>query len=255
MASRAFTAMLTSAVSNWLTSASTKQRSQAISVTIWMREPTMVRSMSVIAADALGDVEHLGLERLPARKGQELARELGGAVHRVGDRVDVAPPALLGQVGPAQEVGRRADDGEQVVEVVRDAAGELAHRLHLLRLPQGRLSLLPLGNGIDDAGLQLLVQPAQGRLGLLAVGDVEHELDHLVANPARREQPPPARTIFAEVLLLVGGGSRPFVVTSSTARQDSGWNSSGVSSCQVLPIASSRLKPVMRRKASFASVS
>ena len=31
--------------------------------------------------------------------------------------------------------------GEQVVEVVRDAAGELAHRLHLLRLAQGLLGL------------------------------------------------------------------------------------------------------------------
>ena len=136
MASRAFTAMLTSAVSNWLTSASTKQRSQAMSVTIWMREPTMVRSMSATARTRSAHVEHLGLERLPAREGQQLARELGGAVHRVRDRVDVAPPPLLGQVGPAQQLGGRADDGEQVVEVVRDAAGELAHRLHLLRLPQ-----------------------------------------------------------------------------------------------------------------------
>jgi hypothetical protein len=47
MASRAFTAMLTSAVSNWLASASTRQCSmQPNSVAISMREPTMVRSMS-----------------------------------------------------------------------------------------------------------------------------------------------------------------------------------------------------------------
>jgi hypothetical protein len=38
------------------------------------------------------------------------------------------------------------------------------------------------------------------------------------------------------------------------ACRDSGWNSSGVSSCHVLPSASSRLKPVMPKKASFTSV-
>ena len=33
--------------------------------------------------------------------------------------------------------------GQQVVEVVRDAAGELADGLHLLRLAQGLLGLAP----------------------------------------------------------------------------------------------------------------
>ena len=36
------------------------------------------------------------------------------------------------------------DDGEQVVEVVRDAAGEPADRLHLLRLLELALGLLQL---------------------------------------------------------------------------------------------------------------
>ncbi len=49
MASRAFTAMLTRAVSNCATSASTKQRSAVASVTIRMREPTMVRTISLTA--------------------------------------------------------------------------------------------------------------------------------------------------------------------------------------------------------------
>jgi len=33
------------------------------------------------------------------------------------------------------------DDGEQIVEVVRDAAAELTHGLHLHRLAEGRLRL------------------------------------------------------------------------------------------------------------------
>ena len=84
MASRAFTAMFTSAVSNWLTSASTRQLSQRTSVTIWMREPTMVRSMSRDGAQPLGSVEHLRLERLAAGEGKKLSCELGGAIDGVG---------------------------------------------------------------------------------------------------------------------------------------------------------------------------
>ena len=61
MASRALTAMFTSAVSNWVTSASTKQRSQAMSVTIRMRAPTMVRSMSVTARMRSGTSNTSGL--------------------------------------------------------------------------------------------------------------------------------------------------------------------------------------------------
>src|SRR3546814_9799892 len=38
------------------------------------------------------------------------------------------------------------DDREHIVEVVRDAAGELADRLHLLRLAQPRLGGLALGH-------------------------------------------------------------------------------------------------------------
>ena len=90
--------------------------------------------------DALAGVEDLGLQGLPAREGQQLTRELGGAVDRVGDRADVALAALLRQVRPLEQVGGGLDDGQQVVEVVRHATGELADGLHLLGLPQGLLS-------------------------------------------------------------------------------------------------------------------
>ena len=46
MALRAFTAMLTRAVSNWLTSARTKQGSPGTSMTTWMRAPVTVSSIS-----------------------------------------------------------------------------------------------------------------------------------------------------------------------------------------------------------------
>ena len=104
------------------------------------------------------DLEDLGAEGLPAREGEELTGKLGGAVHRVGDRLDVAAPPLLREVRPLEQVGRRLDHGQQVVEVVGDAAGELAHCLQLLRLPQGFLDALAL----DALGLQAVVCLRQG---------------------------------------------------------------------------------------------
>ena len=43
-----------------------------------------------------------------------------------------------------QELAVAGDRGQEVVEVVRDAAGEAADRLHLLRLAQLRLELAPV---------------------------------------------------------------------------------------------------------------
>ena len=109
-------------------------------------------------ADELGDVLDLGadiedlrLQRLAAGEGEKLRGELGSALHRLGDRIDVAAAALLRQFAAAQEIGGGADDGEEVVEVVRDAAGELADGLHLLRMAQRFLALAPLGD-VDGFG-------------------------------------------------------------------------------------------------------
>jgi hypothetical protein len=99
MASRAFTAMLTSAVSNWLASASTKQASPPSSVTISIPGAHDRAQHVRDGADAIGRVEHLGLERLAAGEGEELPGELGGAVHRVRDRVDVRRRALSPRSG------------------------------------------------------------------------------------------------------------------------------------------------------------
>jgi hypothetical protein len=52
------------------------------------------------------------------------------------------------------------DDRQQVVEVVRDAAGELADRLHLLRLAQALLQPLAVAHVAHDGLHQpVLAQP------------------------------------------------------------------------------------------------
>ena len=96
--------------------------------------------------DLGADIEHLRLQRLPAGERQQLSGQLGGALHRLGNRVDVAPAPLFRQFAAAQEVGRGSDDGQQIVEIVRHAAGQLSDRFHLLRLAQRFLALAALGD-------------------------------------------------------------------------------------------------------------
>ena len=50
------------------------------------------------------------------------------------------------------------DDREQIVEIMCDAAGEVADGLHLLRLTQGVFDLGPLANLFVDPVLQIFVQ-------------------------------------------------------------------------------------------------
>ena len=145
------------------------------------------------ALDLRADIEHLRLQRLPAGKRQQLRGQLGGALHGFGDRVDVAAAPLLRQFAAAQEVGRGADDGQEIVEIVRDAAGELADRFHLLRLPQRFLALAALGD-VDglrhraDDGAMLVAQRAHREIEIaLADRQMQPHLDpHLFALHARR---------------------------------------------------------------------
>ncbi len=85
--------------------------------------------------------------------------EVGGPPGGFDDRFEIAQLLVFGQVAVvAQEVAGPGDDGHQIVEIMGDAAGQLAQRLQLLRLQQrfaGRLQLV---------------------LGKLLVGDVAGDL-------------------------------------------------------------------------------
>ena len=54
-------------------------------------------------------------------------------------------------VSSAIRFGVAVDHREQIVEVVRDAAGEKAHGLHLLRLTQLRLESPAIGDVLEHA--------------------------------------------------------------------------------------------------------
>src|SRR4051794_32543423 len=117
-----------------------------------------------------------------AREGEQTVREgrgaVGGGHGGAGVAFDVAGPALADAA--LQHIEGADDAGEQVVEVVGDAARELAHRLHLLRLAQlllGALALLHLGVQALVGGLKLGRAlgdpPLEQPLGLDVLADID----------------------------------------------------------------------------------
>jgi len=106
---------------------------------------------------------------------------LGGGVEQTAD-----PGQDLRRQAAAQEIQAGLDTGQQVVEIVGDAAGELAHGFHLLSLAQQLLglgatvhllaqlaiALLQFGGPRLHLDLQGGTLAAQGLFGLAAVIDV-----------------------------------------------------------------------------------
>ena len=144
----------------------------------------------------LAEIEHLRAQRLLAREGEQMPHQARGPVGVLLDLHDVGERRIGRLVGVEQEVGRHHDGGEHIVEIVGDAAGELADELHLLLL--GDLVLeLALRRGLEriDDGRFLVA------LLLLDRGDIEAPEPFAVAGrawrrPARcRSCPaPPARS-------------------------------------------------------------
>ncbi len=146
------------------------------------------------------DVDRLRLQGLAAREGEQAVCQRSRAAGRAlaGRQVflDVGAAAL--REAHADHLERARDAGEQIVEIVRQPAGQLADRLHLLRLAQRFLGLAqPLlllhafGDRLGDARLERLVEPAQFELGALARGHVlEQDRDLLPGcglDPERRQ--------------------------------------------------------------------
>ena len=104
--------------------------------------------------DRVVEVQHARTHDVASAEREELLRERRGPVGRSGDRGDVGAQGVLRGQAAQQDRAMPDHDGEQVVEIVGDAAGQPAHHLHLVRLPQLRLRFV------------------QGRLGPLALRDV-----------------------------------------------------------------------------------
>jgi hypothetical protein len=133
----------------------------------------------------VGDVEDARLQGLLAREGQQLAHQIGGAVGVLLDLHDVGEGRVAGLEAHQQQVAEADHRGQQIVEIVRDAAGQLADRLHLLRLGELDFEVLLLGD-VDEMQHQAAVA------ALDAVEPAEEHDAGLVARPLRRTSTGPA---------------------------------------------------------------
>ena len=100
-------------------------------------------------ANRLIDVERDRLEDLLAAEGEQLARQRRRAIGGVQDLVHLRGHRRVRLDAVRHQLGIAADRGQQVVEVVRDAAGEPADRLHLLGLAQLILELHAIADVVD----------------------------------------------------------------------------------------------------------
>ena len=89
------------------------------------------------------------------RKGKQLGCQLGGTVDRVRDGIDIALSPFRGQIGPLQQIDGGADHGEQIVEIMRDAAGQLSQRLQPLAVLERFFGFHPARR----LGVQMLRSP------------------------------------------------------------------------------------------------
>ena len=182
--------------------------------------------------ERLVELDHLRPQRLPARERQQLPHQPGGAVGVLLDVHDVLEGRIGRPVVGEEQVGEADDGGQHVVEVVRDAAGELADRLHLLALRELQLER-PLLGGLErvDDGRVLAVVAFQDRadeeadapLGVVGEAGVDggnlalpgdRRADRRrrarrgpIPAPAPAEQPP-ARALLAEEHHEAGVGER-----------------------------------------------
>ena len=104
------------------------------------------RSISANSPTTSRTASTLRLQGLFAREGEQLAHQCRGAQCVLMDFVDLLERGIARLMAHQEKFGIADDDGEQIVEIVRHAARQLAHRLHLLRLGEFDLQRLLFGN-------------------------------------------------------------------------------------------------------------
>ena len=175
---------------SWFGSTSAVQASSASSGVISMCSPSVgCSSLAASSTSALTSTSRR-LQRLLAGEGQQMLGQIGAAfggfVDQLGDGRELR---LIGD-GLLQDADGAGDDGQDVVEVVRDAAGQLADRVHLLRLPQLGFRGLLFGQVAADEEMAAdRLRPRPGpvqRDGLAVLVDIARLEIALALSPSRR---------------------------------------------------------------------
>ena len=97
-------------------------------------------------ADEIAHIKHFARERLLTRVRAQHFGELLGARGVVGDFLQRRIIRIADRVTAQQIRTILHDNGQEIVEVVRDASGEFADLAHLLRLRQARLEFALLAD-------------------------------------------------------------------------------------------------------------
>ena len=163
MASRAFTARFRSASSSWL--ASTRTGREIGRQVLRYPHAGTERPLKQLfhAGDQLGHIHRLGLELLTAGESQQALGQRRTPLRSLTRVVEQAPFSRIVRQALPEQVEAAQDRHQQIVEVVRHPAGELADGVHLLRLEQLGERLLPLAGALLDAVLQLVIEAVQLR--------------------------------------------------------------------------------------------
>ncbi len=136
MASRAFAARFMSTCSICPGSATTSPSDASVSRCSSISSPTSFTSRPLKLAMTSLRFSRRGCRICLRLKARSCRRQARGAARGALDLLRVGPP-LVGRIHRIeQQIDVSEDRGEHVVEVVRDAAGEAADRLHLERLPK-----------------------------------------------------------------------------------------------------------------------
>ena len=226
MASRALTARLSRASSIWLASAEAGGKSgRQVEGDFDGRAERAVQQV-VHAAHQLGEIGRPRLQRLAPGKGQQALRQGGAALGALRGAVEQAVGGGIVRQPLAQQLEIAEHRGQQVVEVVRHAAGELADQFQLLQLAQ-----LLLGAGALGDLRQQLVMGMLELGGALLDPALELVVDLLqpAARPARRSSSSERVSCWRR---------RPLMVARATLIRVVGWN--GRSMNDTLPRASSQ---------------
>ncbi len=120
------------------------------------------------ALDQAVEIGALGVERLPPRERQQAMRQGRRALEPALGGVDVAVDRIEAALAQTdlQHLQAAADGGEQIVEVVRQPAGELADRFHFLRLAQRVFGVRQRFGALEFFG-----DVAAGAVDLVVFGD------------------------------------------------------------------------------------
>ena len=113
--------------------------------------PIRRRSIGVSTPDDRVQVEHLGRDDLLAAEGEQLTGQVGRAFAGVQDLRERLRERIARREPVDASPAVADDDRQQVVEVVRDAAGQPADGFHLLGLAKSLLQTFPFADVAGNA--------------------------------------------------------------------------------------------------------